>query len=89
MATVTTKQHDPDLPDEVDFSGGVRGRHLPKDPAERAQRLAARVKVLQEYGARLRQAAERVYESASPESAGQYRVSRDALDALHKVLFGE
>jgi hypothetical protein len=89
--------NDPDLPAELSeqtLARGRRGAFLPTDPVARAQRLEARVKVLQEYGGRLRQAAERVCESALPESAlpesaSHYRVSRDALDALRKALFGE
>lgn len=44
---------DPDLPEEVDFSAGVRGRHWPTDPAEALVKALRRLKVVQHTAGRL------------------------------------
>ena|SRR3954454_10677513 len=80
---------DPDLPPEVDLSRGRRGVHLPADPAARARVLEQRVILLQRYGARLRRAAERVYQSvqAGQEDGGRGHVDAAALEALRQALY--
>src|SRR5438874_13437826 len=76
---------DPDLPDEVDFSRGRRGGLLPADPTERARVLEKRVVALQQFGLRLREAAERVAESARQEG-DTYVVPEQVMRTLFQVL---
>jgi hypothetical protein len=82
-------QPDPDLPPEVDLSRGRRGVHLPADPVARARVLEQRVILLQRYSARLRRAAERVYQSAVTEEQDGSRGHVDvaALEALRQALY--
>ncbi len=74
-----------DLPPEVDLSRGRRGARLPADPAARAQVLEQRVLLLQRYGARLRRAAELVYQSAI-QNEGRI-VDEASLEALRRALY--
>lgn len=89
MKTTPVEQPDPDLAPEVDLRRGRRGVHLPTDPTERARVLEQRVILLQRYGARLRRAAEQVYQSASAEQGdgSRGRVDIAALEALRQALY--
>jgi hypothetical protein len=59
---------DPHLPERIGFLR--RGGLVPTDPIERARVLEKRVIALQEFGLRLRAAAERVAESARQRGDG-------------------
>lgn len=41
------------MPDEIDVTGGSRGRYFPQTEPERSQRLVARLKTMQDMAARL------------------------------------
>ena len=88
-ATTTTRAPspgaDPDLPDEVDFSLGKPGAWLPQEPAQRAEALEARVRALQAFGARLRDAAEQVAQHTERRDDTYIVPERDML-ALLSVL---
>lgn len=73
------------LPPEVDLSRGRRGTRLPADPAARAKVLEQRVILLQRYGARLRTAAEQVYQSAI--RSDQRTVDATSLEMLRRALY--
>ena len=45
---------DPDMPREADFSRGVRGMHWPRDPVEALPKALARLRVMQQTAAQLR-----------------------------------
>ena len=45
---------DPDMPEEIDLSRGVRGQHFPTEEPERSRRLLERVRTLQRTAVELR-----------------------------------
>ena len=49
QAGITT----PDIPDEIDVTGGTRGRYFPQAEPERSQRLMTRLKTMQDTAAHL------------------------------------